>query len=71
MVKTGVYSARVYELGQAHLLDPAEALKPGMVNDLHDLRLRETKEAINGIINDLYFDAHAGANIGYPVENFG
>jgi hypothetical protein len=38
------------------LLDPPQPLKPGMLDDLHQFRLRKPDETINRVV--YYFTAH-------------
>jgi hypothetical protein len=55
MMHPGMHGAGIDQMRHAHLFNMPEPLKPGMRYDMHDLFFREPEEAIDGIINDFYF----------------
>ena len=58
MRQPGMCGAGVYKVRQSHLLYIAQPLKPFVVYHPYQLRLRESYETINRVIDDLYFNAH-------------
>src|SRR4051812_47799824 len=57
MVQPGMHSAGIYEMRHPHLLDMPQPLEPGVLDDPHEFRLRETQEPVHRVIDDLYFQA--------------
>ena len=55
MLKAGVNSARVNEVCQAQLPDPAQPLKPRMSYYIENYFTSDCNEAVYGIIDDLFF----------------
>ena len=53
MVKTCVQGSGINKIRQPQLLDPAQALKVGVLKQLEHQFIRHRNETVNGIIEDL------------------